>query len=176
MWVMVICRWSQRPCVCRPYFHFLRQDLCTPLSFLVARPLILDKRKKTLSMLRTCMVNEIETLQFLLLRLQRLFSMVLTKFVFKSFSMKIWSFYICAWMQIYLHQGDASISWDKQTMAWKLFTARGLSIDSFLEFPAEYICKGRRHGIANLPVLVLNITTKLVAIRESLHNTMIQMN
>lgn len=42
-------------------------------------------------------------------------------------------------------------------------------VNSFLQLPPERIGKRRRHSIANLPVLVLDVARKLVAVRKALH-------
>eukprot|EP00268_Persea_americana_P010416 TRINITY_DN14234_c0_g1_i1.p1 TRINITY_DN14234_c0_g1~~TRINITY_DN14234_c0_g1_i1.p1 ORF type:complete len:101 (+),score=9.13 TRINITY_DN14234_c0_g1_i1:475-777(+) len=43
-----------------------------------------------------------------------------------------------------------------------------LCIYNFFELPTQCECQRRRDSISNLPVLVLNVTRKLVTIRETL--------
>jgi len=44
-----------------------------------------------------------------------------------------------------------------------------LVVNGFLQLPPERIGKRRGHSIANLPVLVLDVARKLVAVRKALH-------
>jgi hypothetical protein len=44
-----------------------------------------------------------------------------------------------------------------------------LAVNGFLQLPPERIGKRRGHSIANLPVLVLDVARKLIAVRKALH-------
>lgn len=44
-----------------------------------------------------------------------------------------------------------------------------LGIDGFLELRPERVGERRRHGVADLPVLALDVTRETVAVREALH-------
>jgi len=44
-----------------------------------------------------------------------------------------------------------------------------LGVDGFLELPPERVGKRRQHGIADLPVLALDVAGEPVAVREALH-------